>query len=49
MTRRCPAAIAILLELERDKAIESYRRTRSARAYERMRRATTAALAGRRR
>lgn len=46
MTRRkCLAAEILRLELEREKAIASYQRTHSQRAYERMRRATFACLA----
>lgn len=37
MKRKCQAAIEMNRELEADKATESYHRTRSHRAYERMR------------
>lgn len=42
--RPCPAARLLALELAADKAVESYRRTRSRRAYERMRLARIAAM-----
>lgn len=47
MTRRkCPAARRILLELAADREEASFRRTRSRRAYERMRLARIAAMCG---
>jgi hypothetical protein len=44
MKRLCPAARLLSLELAADKATESYQRTRSHRARERMRAARTAAV-----
>ena len=43
--RKCPAARLILAELERDRAQESYDRTKSRRAYVRLVDATTEAIA----
>jgi hypothetical protein len=47
MKCRCPAAILIALELAADLATESWRKTRSHRAFVRMREARTKALKAR--